>query len=397
MLYIKDMKSILPVLIFTILLTVAQARADDKIFAPTSSWLVGPVSAVQPDDLRGRAMPCVMMNQYDNGYTFRISGGGERILAMAVDFHQSAFAPGKSYRVDLTIPPHVDAVLPANAYNESILTMNTQKIDGLYKNLAAAKTMKMKIGDRTMEFALLGVKDGLQRMEQCFNGGAEAPETVAVSPAAPAVNPALMPPPPPMGMQTDAVSEPPMIPQDAIPEVPMEEPVSEMAQVQDSGAASMIDDMLRSAVEKSGQVKEPVPEEKTAAQPSVQQQGQALAQAWSPGVASGSQREIMVPRTDSRLKELAAQQSNTRTWRAMHGAGLQEVLDVWASQAHVGLVWKAGRDFPVVKSVSAQGTFEEAVSGLLGQYEAGKERPVGKIYNDPVSGKRVLLVETASE
>jgi hypothetical protein len=101
----------------------------------------------------------------------------------------------------------------------------------------------------------------------------------------------------------------------------------------------------------------------------------------------------MVPRSDSRLNELV----DTRTWRAMHGAGLQEVLDVWTSQAHVNLLWMAGHDFPVMKSISAQGTFESAVQGLLEQYQGEDERPVGKIYNDPATGKRVLLVEVSKD
>lgn len=377
------------------ILAAQGAHAESTIFTPTSSWLVGPVSAVQPDGLKGHAMPCVMVNQYDNGYTFRISGGDERILAMAVDFHQPAFETGKSYRVDLVIPPHVDVVLPANAYNDSILTMNTQKIDGLYMNLAAAKTMKMKIGDRTMEFALLGVKDGLSRVEKCFNGEAEPPETADVLSGVTSANPAFMPPPPPMGMQTDAVT--PVMPQEAIPQVPAEtQAVPEQPEeTKDAGAAAMVDDMLRSAAEKNGQVKAAAVDQKSAEtkKPDAQQQGQALAQAWNPGAASGAQREIMVPRTDSRLTELA----DSRTWRAMHGAGLQEVLDVWTSQAHVRLLWMAGRDFPVMKSISAQGTFESAVQALLEQYQGEDERPAGKIYNDPATGKRVLLVETSKD
>ncbi len=277
-----------------------------------------------------------------------------------------------------------------NGYNHSL----TEKIDGLYMNLAAAKTMKMKIGDRTMEFALLGVKDGLARVEKCFNGGAEVPEKTIVSSGVTSINPALMPPPPPMGMQTDAVT--PVMPQEAIPQVPAEaQAMPEQPETKDAGTAAMVDDMLRSAAEKNGRVKAVAVDQKPAEtkKPAAQQQGQALAQAWNPGAVSGAQREIMVPRTDSRLNELA----DSRTWRAMHGAGLQEVLDVWTSQAHVRLLWMAGRDFPVMKSISAQGTFESAVQGLLEQYQGEDERPVGKIYNDPATGKRVLLVEASGD
>ena len=80
-------------------------------------------------------------------------------------------------------------------------------------------------------------------------------------------------------------------------------------------------------------------------------------------------------------------------WRAIGGSNLRDMLENWSKNANTRLVWTAGYDFPVKNSVIIQGSYEDAVLQVLEQYNSNGIRPVGRIYNDPEAGQRVLLIE----
>ena len=82
-----------------------------------------------------------------------------------------------------------------------------------------------------------------------------------------------------------------------------------------------------------------------------------------------------------------------KRWRVMKGGELYGVLKIWADNAKAQVIWKADRAFIVPESVVMQGTFEEAIEGLLLQFPRGQSRPVAKIYNDPVTLQKTLLIE----
>lgn len=364
----------------------APARAADP-FVPTSSWLAGPASLAAAD--AGVKVPCVMINQYDNGYTFRISGGGGRILAMAIDFRQKAFKAGQSYRVDIEVPPYVDIALPGTAYNEATLIVNTQEVDGFYKNLSVGKTMKIGIGGSHMDFLLAGIDDGLSRIESCYQGGGAADSTVT------AQGPVFM------LKGDDAAKSPsaqPMqelitpMPEDAVPQV-AQAPVA-AAPPDETGSA--VDTMLQAAAQEMKKV-EPAAAP-AAAVPVVSEtkpEGQMLARSWaSPFVQpdkDAAPRQIMA--SAEGVSTAAAPAMAQHSWRALGGTSLEQTLRVWAQESDVELMWMAEHDFSVVKPVSLQGSFESAVSNVLEQYEDDNPRPVGRLYNDSSAGKKVLLVE----
>ena len=77
----------------------------------------------------------------------------------------------------------------------------------------------------------------------------------------------------------------------------------------------------------------------------------------------------------------------------MKGGELYGVLKIWADSAKAQVVWKADRAFIVPESMVMQGTFENAVEGLLLQFPNGQPRPVGKIYNDPVTLQKTLQID----
>ena len=363
--------------------------ADQALFVPTSSWLVGPASPVAVGE--GQKMPCVMINQYDNGFTFRFSGGGGKLMALAVDFRQKVFKPGKSYRVNIEVPPYVDVALPGTAYNEATLIVNTQQIDGFYKNVSEAKELKLGVGDSKMEFALLGVPEGLSRIESCYEGAAEERKTAPPAMPVPAAAGLSLPQ---QGAPLEGMKELPGIitpmPDEAIPQVPVAQPAS-------GETAAAVDAMLQGAAQQMGRM-EPaagltVPDKPEA----VATQGQMLARSWASPLAPQAQNpaphRIMASNEGSAAAPAMATGEPQRSWRALGGTSLQESLKAWAEAADVDLMWMAGQDFSVTRSISMQGSFEAAVLSLLEQYESADPRPVGRIYNGPASGRKVLLVE----
>lgn len=81
-------------------------------------------------------------------------------------------------------------------------------------------------------------------------------------------------------------------------------------------------------------------------------------------------------------------------WFGLSGAPLAEVLRVWSEDADVGLIWQAEGNYALKESVSQVGSYEEAVYRALNQYSGDGIRPVGQIYKDETTGKRVLVVRS---
>jgi hypothetical protein len=151
------------------------AVPEDDIFVPTSGWLVGPATLAANSD---GPSPCVMADQFNNGFLFRFSGGGRKLLAMAVDFRQQAFQPGQSYAVTLGVGSAFRKTVPAQAYDAATLLINLQNEPLMYQLLGSNDTLQLGIGKKEFEFAMLGVGDGLKRLETCYDPGAATGEVI---------------------------------------------------------------------------------------------------------------------------------------------------------------------------------------------------------------------------
>lgn len=79
-------------------------------------------------------------------------------------------------------------------------------------------------------------------------------------------------------------------------------------------------------------------------------------------------------------------------WFALSGASLPEVLQVWADDEGATLIWEASRGYALKDSVSQVGHFEDAIFKALSQFNNDEMRPVGQLYADPATGKKVLLI-----
>lgn len=355
----------------TLFFAAARAQAQEEpvstLLVPTSGWLVGPASLAEG---LGAAMPCVMLNQYNNGYNLRFSGGDGRILAMAIDFRQDAFRAGTPYEMTIAVRPDFEEKVTATALNGGTILINTQKYAGLYEALEKGKALSLSVNGAALDFLLAGAPDGLARIEQCKN---PASKQAAVRPGEkeivvdPSIDSALQ------GAAEKLSATAPMAgASESAPVVAAQVQPSEGGRMDKSTEASIT--------------------------PAV---GKPLAGSWlSPAVpqrAGMHQRDIMVTTAaaaESR-EPVSAGTAAERRWRAMKGMDLREILDTWARSENVRIVWQAGRDYALRDTLGARGTFEDAVQMLLEQFRDDPRRPVGKIFMDPSMGQKVLVIETA--
>lgn len=80
-------------------------------------------------------------------------------------------------------------------------------------------------------------------------------------------------------------------------------------------------------------------------------------------------------------------------WQADNNANLREVLNAWAAQAGVEVIWDSGYDYKLPNSISLHGTFPEAVTRVFDLYGTAEPRPQGKLHPNLPKGPSVLLVE----
>ncbi|NTU76209.1 MAG: hypothetical protein HGA90_00075 [Alphaproteobacteria bacterium] len=80
-------------------------------------------------------------------------------------------------------------------------------------------------------------------------------------------------------------------------------------------------------------------------------------------------------------------------WNANRGDTLRRTLEDWAHRANIDLIWQAEYDYPVQASATLNGTFEEAVRGLLSGFQDAQPQPIGYFYNNQAAGQSVLVVQ----
>jgi len=79
-------------------------------------------------------------------------------------------------------------------------------------------------------------------------------------------------------------------------------------------------------------------------------------------------------------------------WSARPGSTLHEVMESWSKSANVDLQWMTPYDYPINNSFKFVGSYQEAVSNLLGQYGRENPRPRGRLYPNLPTGPSVLLI-----
>lgn len=380
---------------------------DQNPYAPTSAWLVGPASLAANIGNISSKIPCVVANQYNNGAVLRFSGGDNKLMALAIDVKQKSFKPRQRYDVELSVPGQFFQVVSAAAFDESTLLFNLQKIPDLYAVLKQAEVLSVKIGETTLPFALIGLDDGFDRMEICYNpsihGPAPMAPPVAPNPVSPPTTGVSMVGAAPEGSRT-ATPQNPLIAREAgggltpmMDDAPAALPQDVPQQAAQQQAAPDLIAMAREAEAAARNLAARSPQNRPAAQmpaapapAAAAPQGQQMAEGWTDArqVRTGTAADVMAQPPG---KEVYIRRE--MRWRALKGANLREVLGVWAEGSGTRLIWNSSRDFAVQRSLSLQGTFESAAQSLLEQYNDSNPRPVGRIYREPGTSKLVLVVE----
>lgn len=107
---------------------------------------------------------------------------------------------------------------------------------------------------------------------------------------------------------------------------------------------------------------------------------------------NSSSEHIRVSSTSPKMIDLKEQSSK---WNAYKGSSLREVIAMWSIDDDVELIWDNDYQFEILENVTlGVNSFEEAVGKILDQYVAYPIRPLGQLYVDPETGRRILVVTT---
>ncbi len=82
------------------------------------------------------------------------------------------------------------------------------------------------------------------------------------------------------------------------------------------------------------------------------------------------------------------------SWTAQQGDTLHKVLSDWCRRSHVEFQWLSEYDYPIAASVRLNGSFEDAVRGLLNGFESAQPQPVAELHTNSAVNQRVLIVQT---
>ncbi|HPD83569.1 MAG TPA: TcpQ domain-containing protein [Alphaproteobacteria bacterium] len=390
---------------------MAQEQQAVPKFAPVSGWQVGNTVLSKERGFSGLKLPCMATVSYDNGYVVRLSGGGQKILAMAIDFRQNVFHQGRKYPVTLRMGQAGGASSTmAVAFSQSTLLFNLRSLTSFYQQIAVSPYFELDVDGNTMIFELGDIQKSLTKLEQCYDPSAAASTTVAEN----------MPAGVPLSgnVETDNSQENSPAPvaevkwDDEITPLPSE--TNRLRQVEmRSATQSMVwtakaGDGLQETLQKwshqagvtldwkadsDGQVVSDLEVEgdfEEAVQNLMAQNSAALgieANLMTPQQKYAAPQSLVPPVSPSSMGVVS------RAYVAPVGASLQAVLENWSGRAGVDFVWTANEDFRV-KSAVNENSYETALQSLLGQYENDKLRPAAQLNNDPETGQRLLSVES---
>ncbi len=361
----------------------------DDVLIPTGGWLTGPSSLFGGGGQESQGMPCLLTNRFHNGYEVRFSGGGNRLFAMVLDVRESLFVTGNDYDIRLRMAPDRQHDVTAVAHNPAMLVVNLQHLDGAYQALANARHLTVTLSGVDIVFALPGIREGLERVEDCFANGSTH-RTSAGQAAKPEPVPSSEPPP-------------------SLADMPVQQENRQAAQASpvpfDGAALEINSAALRdlfldgASQEETDAARQPDPAA-VAQQPSQR----AIPRIYDDSDIPASQPRRERPDSNGRASEPAIDtgfhgedphggRANYSRWRALRGANARDTLENWAGQENVRVVWRHPQDFPIRDSFIFEGAFDQAVESLLSRYENETQRPTGRLYNDPSFGQRVLVVE----
>ncbi len=354
---------------------VSSKENTPTVFVPTSAWLVGPISVMEPE--KGQDMPCLMTNHYDNGYSVRISGNDREILAVAIDFRKDLFEAGNDYDLGLKVGDY-QQTLSAAAYDSSTLVMNTDRSTSLYSEIKTAKKLVVTFGKTDLPFSLLSASDGLTRLSSCANTSQDRDNARTQS-----IENSLRDD---FQSHTKTTAQP-LEPIDAISSgMNVNNNVSAEAEsaavVEPDTETNNLGAILDGFLKKADEPLAPNPKTGTAEETARSFPAEAV------------ERPIISTQpTTPQTAQQATPQAGVMQWQAQQGGSLKDILNVWTSHKKVGLLWGVEDSYYLPRRFAFEGTFEDAIRAVLAEFQSDELRPRGKLYNDTETGKAFLLVE----
>ena len=397
-------------------------------FMPSGSWNVEPTQVAGGGRIKGIKLPCMMANTYDNGYTLRLSGGGGSILAMAIDYKQNVFRQGRKYDAVVSLSNGYSNSVRATAFSESVLIFNVRSFTGFYPALFEAQGMVVDVEGNPFQFALGNLSEAMQRMEMCFGGPMPAmpqPVAMAPSPALPVGQPmgaamGTMPEPRAPELATDipkiskapawnnqARDLPPQVPSPSLPAGQMvwtaqagddlRATLSRWANIagvaldwQSTMGGRVVQD-LRITGSFENAVQALMAQNAAVLGIEANMMGTPAYNSGAPAGLSPMPVSTMPPPMPLSPPPVSG---GVGRWNAPAGSSLEVVLDTWSREAGVELIWQANQGFVIKTPVFSNASYEQALEELLGQYAIDSVRPAVQLNNDPVTGRRILLVQS---
>lgn len=377
-------------------------------FQPAGMWQVGPAQLPSMRGLEGMSLPCVLSNEYDNGFIVRFSGGGQQLLAMAIDFRQNIFRPGRKYTAMLTLDGNYSKQVSGSAFAANTLIFNLRDLDGFYQKAASASQMELSIADNAMNFSLGRIGAAYQALEQCYGGGdvQDAPAMVQNTPQQPAATRGGR------GLATPHIPAPNVMPMpQSLDDIVQGDaaangaPMPITSRMAAGGSSAMPqwnarsgEDMqvvLKRWADRAGYDLEWQTMQGGVVAQDIAMDGsfeQAVSQLLAMnGAGNGLASRIEPAFPSAGMKARTAGGANE--WVATASSDFQTVVTQWAQKAGVRLVWNTPVNAPIKQPVNMGGSFEAALQALLAQYDNDSVRPVGQLNTDPESGARTLSID----
>jgi len=354
-------------------------------FEPVGQWQVGPTQLANMRGLSNVKLPCVITNEFDNGFIVRFSGGDEQIMAMAIDFRQDIFREGRKYTAMLSLGDNYAKQVSGSAFTPNTMIFNLRALKDFYGAAKQATEMELSIAGNAMRFSLGRFGSSLSALEQCYAANETAPSEPEIAAA-------------PMPQSYDDIIEntapaeatgSPMNIAQVTPRAPA------IAQWNASGGEDIRTVLNRWADRAGYDLQWQAEQNGTVAQDMAldgsfeEAVSQLLA---TSGAASGISGHIDQTQVSSGPAPVDPGPMSTN-WNAPAGASLQSVLDRWAAQAGITVIWNASINAPVKQNLTMSGPFEAAVQVLLDQYMDDSVRPVGALNTDPQTGARTLTID----
>lgn len=389
-------------------------------FMPTQGWHVQPTVVQGIKKLPNVKLPCMAKTVYDNGYELRLSGSEGRLLAMAVDFRQNIFARGRQYPSTIVIPAMGPKAVTATAFSNSVLIFNLRNLAGIYQVLPAAPSFELNIEGNIMRFGTGGLSVAMAQLESCFQGRmmSGGPGFKTQMPP-PVIQPAVASVPPVQSVPMDdgnivkprfsewekSVSKDPYR---AEPAKTFKDPVQRRTvwqakagddlqqTLQRWGSKAGVDIAWQAG--NNGTVANDVYLTGTfedAVQSLMAQNAAALGiQANMQGAMPAQPISLAPTVSHAHMGAPPAPHAVSARWSAKPGDSLRQVLTEWSRNTGVDIMWQSNTGFRVKRPVSANGSYEAALQSLLQQYQGDSLRPAVQLNNDPVTGERVLFVQS---